>query len=269
MGVSPQPSPIEILKKRLASGELSIEQYRCLLVEISGQTSHGQSIDSGAKDHTGALIFEFEDVKVCEHAIVYKDAVHSLSDVISVRGGQSRSSFNFVPTQNSSSIGIQFLSGEVISISEERLLFGGKRHEAIGRLFSTVQQITFKQRLGNLTRRLIQQGQLELTRPWVIGSRQVGETIILKKGGVIVSGERSINLKTAKASGTFGLGSEWHSLNAMSHKTNPHEVVLSEKKAVLGALILIGAMKFIPYLEDIDIVHALLAWLAEPNNTLG
>ncbi|MGE0469586.1 MAG: hypothetical protein AB7L09_12480 [Nitrospira sp.] len=269
VGSSFQPSPIEILKKRLASGELSIEQYRCLLAEISGQTPHEQSIDPRAKDRTGALILEFEDLKICKNAIVYRNAVHPLSDVTSVRGGQSRSSFNFVPTQNSSSIGIQFASGEAISISEDRLLFGGKRHEAIGRLFSTMRDITFKQRLVNLTRRLIEQGHLELTRPWTIGSRQVGETVILKKEGVVISGERSINLRTAKASGTFGLGSQWHSLNFMSHQTDPYEVVLSEKKAALGALIPIGALKFIPYLEDIDIVQALLAWLAEPNNTLS
>lgn len=130
MESSRQPSPIETLKKRLASGEISIEQYRCILAEISGQTCYEQSIDPSLKDHAGALILEFEDLKVCEHSIVYKNTVHPLSDVTSVRGGQSRGSFNFVPTQNSSSIRIQFLSGEVISFSEDRLLFGGKRHEA-------------------------------------------------------------------------------------------------------------------------------------------
>jgi hypothetical protein len=165
-----EPSPIKILKNRLASGEISIEQYRCILAEISGQTCYEHSIDSSLKDHAGALVLEFEDLKVYEHSIVYKNTAHPLSDVTSVRGGQSRTSFNFVPTQSSSSIGIQFVSGKVISISEDRLLFGGKRHEAIGRLFSTVRQITFKQRLANLTRRLLQQGHLELTREGLIYS---------------------------------------------------------------------------------------------------
>jgi len=123
--------------------------------------------------------------------------------------------------------------------------------------------------MTNLAKKLIQQGQIELTKTWVIGGKEVGEVVILRKDGTVVTPTKSVNLKVAKATGTFGLGSEWRSLNAMSHKTNPYEVVLSEKKGLLGALIPLGALKFIPFVEDIDIVHSLLAWMAEPGNKLA
>ncbi len=147
-------------------------------------------------------------------------------------------------------------------------MFGRKRHEAIGRLLATLRNITFNQRMTNLTRKLIQQGQIELTKTWIISGREVGEVVILRKDGTITTPMKSVNLKVAKASGTFEVGTEWHSLNALSHKTNPYEVVLSEKKSMLGALIPLGALKFVPFVEDIDIVHSLLAWMAEPKNRL-
>lgn len=265
-------SPTDILKARLAIGDISLEEYRQLLAEIRDEPSDGKSFnDAGSpgKLQTGAVVLEFEDLRLFENAIMYRNVTHPLSDVTSVRGGQSQQSFNFVPTEKSSSVHIAFVSGEPISISEQRILFGGKRHDAIGRLLATLRKMTFNQRVTNLAKKLIQQGQINLTTTWVIGGREVGEVVTLRKDGTVVTPTKSVNLKVAKASGTFGLGTEWHSLNAMSHKTNPLEVVLSEKKGMLGALIPSGALKFVPFLEDIDVVHALLEWMAEPQNKLA
>ena len=80
---------------------------------------------------------------------------------------------------------------------------------------------------------------------------------------------RSINLKVAKASGTFSLGSEWLAFNMVSHTTDPNEVVLSEKKATFGTLIPWGALKFYPSAQDTDVLFSLLTWLAEPGNELS
>ena len=265
-------SPQDILKTRLAAGEISLDEYRQLLAEIGKECVEDKSPrDSSPSNElkTGALFFEFEDLRLFENAIVYRNVAHPLSDVTSVRGVQSRQSFNFFPTERSSSLHVSFLSGDSISITEQRILLGGKRHDAIGRLLATLRKMTFNQRLTNLAKKLIHQGQVELTTAWVIGGREVGELVILRKDGTVVTPTKTVDLKVAKASGTFGLGTEWRSLNAMSHKTNPSEVVLSEKKGMLGALIPSGALKFVPFAEDIDIVHALLAWMAEPQNRLS
>ena len=264
-------SPTDILKTRLAAGEISLEEYRQLLAEIRDGTANADRHDSHSPHEirTGALVLEFEDLRLFENAITYRNITHPLSDVTSIRGGQSQQSFNLVPTEKSSSVHIEFLSAEPISITEKRILFGGKRHEAIGRLLTTLRKMTFHQRVNNLAKKLIQQGQIELTKAWIIGGKEVGEVVILRKDGTVCTPTKTVNLKVAKASGTFGLGTEWHSLNAMSQKTNPYEVVLSEKKGMLGALLPSGALKFVPFLEDVDVVHTLLTWMAEPQNNLA
>lgn len=257
-----------ILKTRLASGQISIEEYRQLWATLSDesepQTRECNSDQRGRELQEGRLLAEFEDLKVFQNCVSYKEWRHALRDVTSVRGGQSSRSFNFVPTEKSSCIVIAFVSGETVNISEDRILFGGKRHEAIVRILTLLRQITFNHRLTNLTKKLIDNGQIELYKP-IVGS---GESVVLRKDGIVISGSLSINLKQAKATGTFGLGSEWRSLNSMNHENNPYEVILSEKRGLFGALIPRNALRFVPYIEDVDIVHALLGWLATTENQL-
>ena len=184
--------------------------------------------------------------------------------MVSVKGGQFYRSLNFVPSENRSSVSVTFLSGASASISEDRLIFGRKRHDSIGRLCALLRQATFTHRLTNLVRKLSVNGELALYKPF-IGN---GETVVLRKDGTVRTPTSSVRLKVAKASGTFGLGSEWHALNGVSKKTDTSEVVLSETRGLFGALIPRDALRFVPYLEDIDIVHALLDWLAKPANNL-
>ena len=144
-----------ILKTRLASGEISIEEYRQLLAALSGESEPHIKERSSDQGDIGLLeerpLAEFEDLKVFETCVFYKGCKHALSDVTSVRGAQSASLFNFVPTEKSSCVVMAFVSGETVNISEDRILFGGKRHEAIGRMLNLLRQVTFNHRLTNLT----------------------------------------------------------------------------------------------------------------------
>lgn len=83
-------SPTDILKARLAIGDISLEEYRQLLAEIRDEPSDGKSFnDAGSpgKLQTGAVVLEFEDLCLFENAIMYRNVTHPLSDVTSVRGG--------------------------------------------------------------------------------------------------------------------------------------------------------------------------------------
>lgn len=258
----------DILKTRLASGEISIEEYRQLLATLSDESEprikERNSDQGGSGLQEGRPLAEFEDLKIFENCVFYKNRKHALPDVTSVRGSQSSRSFNFVPTEKSSCIFMAFVSGETVNISEDRILFGGKRHEAIGRMLAILRQATFNHRLINLIKKLTGNGQVELYKP-IVGS---GESIVLRKDCMVIAGSLSISLKLAKSTGTFGLGSEWRSLNSLSHENNPYEVILSEKRGMFGALIPRNALRFTPYIEDVDIVHALLEWMAAPDNQL-
>jgi hypothetical protein len=256
-------SHIGVLKARLAAGEISIAEYRELLAEVRAQSPDQRHLDAPPFE-TGRLLREFEQFRLFEHGIEINQQFHPLSQVVSVRGGQSYKSFNLVPSENRSSFAITFVSGEHASAIEERLVFGGKRHEALDHLLHEVRQVTFTHRLINLVRKLSENGRIDLYKPPLGGE----ETVVLRKDGVVVTGTRTVDLKSAKASGTFGLGTQWRALNAVSQKSNPTEVVISESRGLLSALIPRDALRFTPYPEDVDVVHSLLGWLAEPNHWL-
>ena len=125
------------MKARLAAGQISIDECRQLLTEISEETTNKSNVTHTnlcEELHTGQLIAEFEDLRLFEHVIIYKNTAHLISDIKSVGGQQTQSSVNFVPTSRMSRFGVQFLSGEVIQFYEYRTFFGGKRHDTIGRL---------------------------------------------------------------------------------------------------------------------------------------
>ena len=54
----------------------------------------------------------------------------------------------------------------------------------------------------------------------------------------------------------------------MSHRENSGEAIISEKKGMLGSLIPRSALRLEIFIEDMDIAHFMLEWLADPQNTL-
>jgi hypothetical protein len=260
-----------ILKERLAKGDISVDEYRNLLsiiYEDNAEESKSELIDQPNQLKTNRLIYEFEDIQIFEDKIIFKNKEFSIKDIVTVFGKFSDSYFNFVPMSRSSLFAVGFLSGEPINLYEHRDFLGWKRHKAIRHIYDILRKITFNQRLTNLAKKLKQQGEVQLTKTWVFEGKEHGQTVILMKDGNIIVNNKRVNIKTAKASGTFSIGTEWRSINGMNRHSTPNEVVLSEKKGLLKSLIPTDAIRFVPTCEDIDITLSLLEWISEPENNL-
>jgi len=290
----------DILNDRLASGEISLDEYRQILAEIDKSSSGNKKFSrnfegfmtgcfsnyqkvrdkidekvSGAKkvyhdysayDHstTGDFVFEFEDLLLFENVIVHENITRPISDITSVRGWRTQRSFNFVPSSKNSWVNITFLSKESILIIEDSTMLKGKRHDAIMFLYSILRERTFKQRLNNSFQELIKNGEIK----FAYDGKNLDKIITLKKDGTLSTPRGSMNLKIAKSSGTFGIGTEWNSLIGISRRENSGEVIISEKKGLLGSLVPRGALSLEIFIVDMDIAHFMLIWMADPQNTL-
>ena len=245
---------IDILKKRLAVGEISIDEYRQLMSEVCNSSFESKAQEnpdlSGSLD-TGSFIDGIDNFQLYKNVIVYQDKTYKLTNVSRVYGEQSSSSVNFFPTSRRSSFGVSFTFGESINISEDKTMFAGSRHDKIGRIYSALRSLTINQRITNLAIKIKQQGEVFLTKEWNYQGKVYGQNIIFRRDGMLVTPTRVINLKVAKASGVFQLGSEWRGINGISKKSNPYEVILSEKKATLGFVVPSDALKFTPSHEDV------------------
>ena len=233
-------------------------------LDDASSTAGQPSTEEISRDQYGEQLLSFEDTALYQKVIVHAGRVRPLSEVSSVYSYQQHRTLNFVPTQNTSIAAILFDSGDRISLSEDRLVFGAKRHTAIQKLISNVRALTLQNRLNKLVKTLIQSREITLYK----APPEQGISIYLVSNGLVVAGSVKINLKEALAHGTFALGSGWRSLNGMSNSENPAEVIISMKKLTFGAVIPRDAIRFVPNQFDVDVVHSLLDWLSKPGNNL-
>ncbi len=227
--------------------------------------------DGGSRPSVGTLLVTVDDFRLCDNCFFYKGTRHELSEISSVRGGQSKFSINLVPLEKISNIAISLRDGTEISIDEQRTFFGGVRHKKIQEVLSWARRLTFESRLKMLMAQLRRDGILELYGPISVGgySNDTEEEVIyLQKEGIIKCGTRSIDIKRARASGTFSLGTQSTAILGSSFETNPGEVAISLNRPVLGNYLPKDVLRFTPYVHDPDVVFALLEWLSKPGNSL-
>lgn len=267
----PTNTPTDILQARLASGEITVEEYRQLLAELQLTQPRGlqgntpPALPPAEPDAGyGRVLATVDDLIIYERAISHRDTVRSIKDVAHVFGNQSSYTFNFVPFQRSTSLIMTFVDGKSIYVSEDRAWFGGRRHAELAKALLLVRRLTLNARAINLVLKLRRDGQVLLSKPIGKGA----EPVTLYLDGTVGTPTRRIDIKRAKESGTFGIGTEWHSINGMNTRSDPYEVVLSEERGLIGALIPRNSIRFTPFLQDVDAIHAVLNWLSKPGNTL-
>lgn len=264
------PMPIEMLRARLASGEISTEEYRKVLAVLQETDAPPEKappeketqgeVESG---RPGPSVLSACGMDLRENGVLFEGVFYPLATVSSVRGGERSRTVNLVAFERSTALYIGFVDGRSISLRESRAWFAGRNHANILRLFEELRVRTYRPRFINLVLRLRQHGELTLHTPFLDE-----DSVVLDVSGVVRTPKRGVNLKAARESGTFGLGTERHSINMLNSRIDSAEVVISESKGMLGQLIPRDALRFTPTVEDVDVVHTLLAWLAEPGNTL-
>lgn len=247
---------VGILRRRLAAGEISLEQYREILREL--EPSAVSNDRKNAADSLGSPVVAVDDVNFYPEVITKDDKVRLLADVVSVAGGSEKDSVNFVRTGNSSWLTIGFSCGYELKFTEDRLYFGEARHKNIGLALAHVRKATFQRRLNNLATQLAQRRRLEVYKGY--------QSVYLTYDGILEEGDQRVSIKVAKQSGTFGVGSEWRSLG-FSHGYNLQQVVASEQKGTLG-YIPRKAIQFVANAVDTDVFNALIVWLALPDSKL-
>jgi len=250
------PSPIEILKKRLAAGEVTLVQYKAIEKELCAKTSD--------TDNSNKVIFSFEELQIFETFLLYEGKRYALDSITRVFGWQQAFSLNYIPTSKLSVLVIVFSDKQTITLTEHRAWFGGKRHKEIGQMMWKLRKLTFGQRFRNLVGELRRRRKLLLFSPKIAGGK--GDEVYLHLDGTITAGSRTYNLKDAKKRGQFVIGTNTGSMFPARSSSNPYEVTISSGEKKFG--LFSDILRFDPNIDDVDLVHGILRWLAEPDNAL-
>lgn len=275
---------IEKLKERLASGEISMEEFvqmKALITDDSedtnspsakifgkvsgfvqdkmnkGQETNSTRIEISNKEF-GTIIFEGD-------ALVISGERRLLSSIASVNYGSGSFSFNFVPMEKATYVRVVFDDGSVFNISEDRVYTSFGAHGKLTKLYTQLAKATSQKRLNALAGRLRANGQILLS-----------SDVQLMRDGTVSDGRSMVNLKKAATNGDIGIGMEWQSLG-LSNGSNPNLISLSETKIKTrysfgfggnAGSAKPGIIQFIITHEDQDVAKSLLLWLSKDENFL-
>jgi len=261
---------IEILKSRLARGEISLDEFEKVASTLN------DSLFSGAEPEAflgKAPLIEVDNKKL-GHIALYEDhiklgnTVLAIADIASFEDSNSVHKINGGSVMRRSSFYLSDKRGNTYSVHEERVFRSeaDTNHAKVRGIADTLKKKTFARRMNALVTKIRQLGMLR------IGIGDHGSTpVLLDKNGTITCGAFSGTLRNAK---TLVMGTRNKGLLA-SANYDPKVITFSEEQ-VGGRFdlrdTLFGrarnSLQFHIEALDTDITAALLDWLRDPNNRL-
>lgn len=246
----------ELLELRLAKGEISVEEFEKILhvlekreLSVTARETLAEPIPRNEEP-----LVVIDDIKLYLTYISNSDGIRDLTDVLKVSGWNSTASFNFIPAYKNSVLEISFASYPPIKLSESRTVFGRGRHDVIQKFSSIVKQLTLKNRVSRLVDRLKNAGYVDLCS----NNGEFLKKVTLYKNGTLESRGLKFLISECCTVGLFLIGTERHSWNGLNQSFDSNEVVISDKVTKINSTFPSDAIRFSPFLEDVDVVHVLL-----------
>jgi hypothetical protein len=215
---------IDILKKRLASGEIGVEEYE-RIISVLRDTNTSGTVRKPVPTSPEKLIAQCDEFSLYATCVQIGDERRDLVDVSAVTNSSSEGSINFVPYKRESWCCVTFKDGRNVELIETSTSFFKKAHHARIRQFGTaIQQATSQSRFDDLCQLLRSKRIIQLAT----GDKAEPE-IWLTADGMLQTSKRKFRIAACAATGTFGVGTR-------SYRTySSAEVLISEsKKPLLG-----------------------------------
>lgn len=248
---------LEVLRHRLASGEISLEEYRLIKDELT-QSSEATQATSWERSATpDALpLAEIDGIEVFDAFLRINGTPYDFESVTSVRGGGCISSVNLVPLDRWASLSVTVEGQEPIRILENRVIFGGRRQGRIVKTYSCLASKTLKFRSERLYYKVRDLGSVTLGK-----DLRSGSNVVAMANGILRCGDRTMRLAVAKDQGRLVHGIQLVSLGA-SRGSDPSLFVVTESPSKSG-WIPNDAIRFYSTEEDEDAVFQVLNWIAD------
>ena len=137
---------ISILKKRLANGEINLEQYNQLLATISKPSV--ESID------VGSFFESLDDLQVFTKGLISNGKKYLYSDIYSVHCSSHDARMNGISFARNSYFLIKFNNDDYIEFDESGRFFKGGRHKKINQISQYIKNQTKEIRYEKFTKEL-------------------------------------------------------------------------------------------------------------------
>lgn len=249
------------LDLRLASGEITIEEYRATLEAL--QNSVTEAIVSGpapnyrsVEQDEGRLILTVnKDLSLFGSFLVYKGTRNSYSTITSLSYRRSVTKINLIlPYGDDSIFSIQIENGPSILLFTTSMFRRGKQAKLLEQAYVFLQPITFQSRLNKIA--------IELAQKRSILVSTNTRVTVFPNGDVETEKGIRLNLKDSKKNNGLSIGAYYRGSWIPWSETAPNDIVIRERKGSEAKTIIFTLW------DNQDVWKALISWLAEAGNVL-
>jgi hypothetical protein len=245
---------LEILKERLAKGEISLSDYRQIASELTSSRASdlaGDSLDlvkKGASKFVSTSSTVIKDIfgtdsvpyptnnapfvvtknlHIFGDFFEYKSVRFDFSEIVSLSFFAKSETMNFIPMGTNSDLCIWVKSGKKIEISGASVFIKGKTNKYMSIAYSLLSQVTYNQRLRLAVDKLSNRGGI------------IVDGVTITKDGYFRKGGTSVNIRKAALNENLVIGT-YFSFGMRYKNYDPYEVVAGEN----GTSILSSRVRF-------------------------
>jgi hypothetical protein len=250
----------EKLKLRLASGEIGAVEYFQLLSIILDQD---KSLTQKPQTYSTTIVAEHKGHALYNDKIVSSDGtIYLINQVDSIITTNFKQTINFIPIWKYTGFTCYFYNGKSFSLIETKTLFAGASHNSIANFCMKVSQLSFNSRMEIIFQKIKSKG-----RYLIRGSQ---DSCSITIDGKIEQGKKKIDLKEARKSGFFCIGSKEISgitgVTYSSHRYDPNEIIVSSYSSNNGRIPK-DSIRCSPSANN-DVIISFINWFSTDGNYL-
>ena len=242
--------PLDILRERLARGEISLEEFQRLLPHLQSQAAppsparapapaDENPINTLARSLANYFSSDQKPIVVDGLSVgrtffISKGSRHAMSEIKSLSFYSFRNSINLIATTGTF-LTIFIESGAAYKHSTAAMIISGKGNANLHRAYDILAGLTFQQRLGRHLRAIAQNGTTKVS--------DVG----ISRDGWISKGKTRVHIPTAWQNKYVVIGT------SLGSRENPYEIIVGEN----GTSVFAKRVRTVAYL-DTDIIRYFL-----------
>jgi hypothetical protein len=235
-------SPIEILKGRLAQGEITISEYQQILAQLTeGENPRGDKTEKTSQKEVSVRILDIifgpnsyaaptdlKPLEVNKRFVIhgsffeYKGKRLEFEQIISIGAEFDTQTVNLV-SSSSSVVTLVLANQEKILLTGMSIVTAGRTNKIVMAAYQILSRITFSNRYQRYV------NELKTNDSVVLNAYQLMPfgKVLLTQDGCLVKGGSSVNLRLSAENDCLVIGTSWGS--SVQGGVNPSEVVAGER----------------------------------------
>lgn len=167
-----QEDPISILKKRLAMGEISVDEYNELSVILAADNQHARTSSKSTPLQDKPVVMIDTNNWFGNITFAHKGKIYHMEVVMAIKSNQLTQAINFAPSHYSG-FEVTLSNGSVLKYNAVSVIIKTKRVNNLNEAFDFISKKTFSQRVDQYIRQIQVKGFFQYRDYFIYGNGDI------------------------------------------------------------------------------------------------